>query len=107
MNANTTTSQDSESNDVEAPDLLNKYGSQVVVEYLRDNVDIYEKMGTPLKKGGLGGGRVQASELEDYKPQEDDARKITGYVALLATKEQEEFYDDVVRRYNELIKISQ
>lgn len=104
LNANTTTSQDSESNDVEAPDLLNKYGSQVVVEYLRDNVEIYEKMGAPLKKGGLGGGRVQASELDEYKPQEDDARKITGYVALLTTKEQEEFYDDVVRRYNELIK---
>jgi hypothetical protein len=61
-------------------------------------------MGTPLKKGGLGGGRVQTNELNDYKPQEDDARKITGYVALLTTKEQEEFYDDVVRRYNELIK---
>ena len=104
LNANTTTSQDSESNDVEAPDLLNKYGSQVVVEYLRDNVEIYEKMGTPLKKGGLGGGLVQASELDEYKPQEDDARKITGYVALLTIKEQEEFYDDVVRRYNELIK---
>lgn len=104
LNANTTTSQDSESNDVEAPDLLNKYGSQVVVEYLRDNVEIYEKMGTPLKKGGLGGDRVQASELDEYKPQEDDARKVTGYVALLTTKEQEEFYDDVVRRYNELIK---
>lgn len=104
LNANTTTSQDSESNDVEAPDLLNKYGSQVVVEYLRDNVEIYDKMGTPLKKGGLGGGRVQASELDEYKPQEDDARKVTGYVALLTTKEQEEFYDDVVRRYNELIK---
>lgn len=104
LNANTTTSQDSESNDVEAPDLLNKYGSQVVVEYLRDNVEIYEKMGAPLKKGGLGGGRVQASELDEYKPQEDDARKVTGYVALPTTKEQEEFYDDVVRRYNELIK---
>lgn len=104
LNANTTTSQDSESNDVEAPDLLNKYDSQVVVEYLRDNVEIYEKMGAPLKKGGLGGGRVQASELDEYKPQEDDARKVTGYVALLTTKEQEEFYDDVVRRYNELIK---
>lgn len=104
LNANTTTSQDSESNDVEAPDLLSKYGSQVVVEYLRDNVEIYEKMGAPLKKGGLGGGRVQASELDEYKPQEDDARKVTGYVALLTTKEQEEFYDDVVRRYNELIK---
>ena len=104
LNANTTTSQDSESNDVEAPDLLNKYGSQVVVEYLRDNPEIYEKMGGPLKKAGQGGGRVQTNELDAYKPQEDDARKITGYVALLTTKEQEEFYDDVVRRYNELIK---
>lgn len=104
LNANTTTSQDSESNDVEAPDLLNKYGSQVVVEYLRDNPEIYEKMGNPLKQPGQGGGRVQTNELDEYKPQEDDARKITGYVALLTTKEQEEFYDDVVRRYNELIK---
>ena len=104
LNANTTTSQDNESNDVEAPDLLNKYGSQVVVEYLRDNPDIYEKMGSPLKKTGQGGGRVQTSELDEYKPQEDDARKITGYVALLTTQEQEDFYNDVVRRYNEFIK---
>lgn len=104
LNANTTTSQDSESNDVEAPDLLNKYGSQVVVEYLRDNPEIYEKMGSPLKKSGEGSNTVSIAELEEYKPQEDDARKITGYVALLTTKEQEEFYDDVVRRYNELIK---
>lgn len=104
LNANTTTSQDSKSNEVEAPDLLNKYGSQVVVEYLRDNVEIYEKMGLPLKKQGAGGARVQSKELEEYKSQEDDARKITGYVALLNTKEQEEFYNDVVRRYNELIK---
>ena len=104
LNANTTTSQDSESNEVEAPDLLNKYGSQVVVEYLRDNPDIYEKMGSPLKKGGDKGGTVSLSELDEYKPQEEDALKITGRVALLATQEQEEFYDDVVRRYNELIK---
>ena len=105
LNANTTTSQDSESNEVEAPDLLNKYGSQVVVEYLRDNPDVYEKMGAPLKKGGENGKTpVQASELDEYKPQEDDARRITGSVALLSTKEQEDFYDDVVRRYNELMK---
>ena len=104
LNANTTTSQDSENNEVEAPDLLNKYGSQVVVEYLRDNPDIYDKMGRPLKKNGENGGTVSIAELDEYKPQEDDARKITGYVALLTTKEQEEFYDDVVRRYNELIK---
>ena len=105
LNANTTTSQDSDSNEVEAPDLLNKYGSQVVVEYLRDNPDVYEKMGAPLKKGSENGKTpVKASELDEYKPQEDDARRITGSVALLSTKEQEDFYDDVVRRYNELMK---
>lgn len=104
LNANTTTSQDSKSNEVEAPDLLNKYGSQVVVEYLRDNPEVYEKMGAPLKKSGLGSGKVQASELDEYKPQDDDARKITGYVALLSTKEQEDFYNDVVKRYNDLIQ---
>lgn len=101
LNANTTTSQESESNDVEAPDLLNKYGSKVVVEYLRDNPDIYVKMGEPLKKDK---GKVSVRELDEYEAQEDDARKITGYVALLPTKEQDAFYNDVVRRYNELIQ---
>lgn len=104
LNANTTTSQDSKSNEVEAPDLLNKYGSQVVIEYLRDSPEVYEKMGAPLKKEGTGNGHIRASELDEYKPQDDDARKITGYVALLSTKEQEDFYNDVVKRYNDLIQ---
>lgn len=101
LNANTTTSQESESNDVDAPDLLNKYGSQVVIEYLRDNPDIYVKMGEPLKKEKT---TVSVNELDSYEAQEDDARKITGYVALLPTAEQDAFYDDVVRRYMELIQ---
>ena len=104
LNANTTTSQDSENNDVEAPDLLNKYGSRVVVEYLRDNPDIYIKMGEPLKSGGMGGKKTDASQLDEYIAQEDDARRITGYVALLSTDEQDAFYDEVVRRYNDLMR---
>lgn len=106
LNANTTTSQDSESNEVDAPDLLNKYGSQVVIEYLRDNPTIYEKIGEPLKKNSKKGDDkiIHANELDEYTPSEDDALKITGRVALLNTKEQEEFYNDVVRRYNDLIR---
>ena len=104
LNANTTTSQESESSNVEAPDLLNKYGSQVIVEYLRDNPDIYVKMGEPLKKSM--GQKLKANELDNYEAPKNDevARKITGYVALLNTKEQEDFYNDVVRRYTDLIK---
>ena len=100
LNANTTTSQDNESSNVDAPDLLNKYGDRVVIEYLRDNPDLYEKIGEPL--GGKG-SRVTADKLEDYQPQDDDARKITGRVALLSTKEQDAFYDEVIKRYNDLI----
>ena len=96
LNANTTTSQDSSQNDVDAPDLLNKYGSQVIVEYLRDHPGMHEKMGSPLNL-------KENQNLEDYAPQEDDARKVTGYVALLSVKEQEEFYAEVVERYNTLI----
>ena len=96
LNANTTTSQDSSQNDVDAPDLLNKYGSQVIVEYLRDHPGMHEKMGSPLNL-------KENQNLEDYVPQEDDARKVTGYVALLSVKEQEEFYAEVVERYNTLI----
>ena len=101
LNANTTTSQDSKDNNVDAPDMLNKYGSQVIVEYFKDHPDIYNKLGTdPLKVANSDGG------LSEYKPKPDDsdARKLTGHVALLSTEEQQAFYDDVVERYNSLIK---
>lgn len=101
LNANTTTSQESKDNNVEAPDMLNKYGSQVIVEYFKDHPDVYNKLGTdPLNVANEEGG------LSEYKtkPDDTDARKLTGHVALLPTDEQQAFYDDVVERYNALIK---
>ena len=100
LNANTTTSQDNKDNNVDAPDMLNKYGSQVIVEYFKDHPDIYNKLDDPLKVRNTEGG------LSEYttKPDDSDARKLTGYVALLSTEEQQAFYDDVVERYNTLIK---
>ena len=100
LNANTTTSQESKDNKVEAPDMLNKYGSQVIIEYFKDNPEIYNKLGDPLKLAKTN------KSLTDYQPSSDDsdARKLTGYVALLSTDEQQAFYDDVIERYNNLIK---
>lgn len=100
LNANTTTSQESKDNKVEAPDMLNKYGSQVIVEYFKDHLDVYNKLNDPLNVVSTEGG------LSEYTPAPDDsaARKLTGYVALLSTDEQQAFYDDVVERYNTLIK---
>jgi hypothetical protein len=105
LNANTTTSQENKDNDVDAPDLLNKYGDQVMIEYLRDNPDVYRKLGEFLKgKSEPGAQTVKAEQLDEYKAKEGDARQITGRVALLSVDEQDAFYDDVTRRYNELIK---
>lgn len=100
LNANTTTSQDNKDNNVDAPDMLNKYGSQVIVEYFKDHPDIYNKLDDPLRVRNTEGG------LSEYitKPDDTDARKLTGHVALLSTEEQQAFYDDVVERYNTLIK---
>lgn len=100
LNANTTTSQESKDNKVEAPDMLNKYGSQVIVEYFKDHPDVYNKLDDPLNVKNKAGG------LSEYKPSYDDedARKLTGQVALLSTEEQQAFYDDVIERYNNLIK---
>lgn len=105
LNANTAADQEGGSGKVEAPDILNKYGDQVVVEYLRDHLDVYEKLGDDaLMTSSTNGRYVEPSELEDYKPKEDDARRITGKVALLTTQEQEDFYNDVIERYNALIQ---
>ena len=105
LNANTTTSQENKDNDVDAPDLLNKYGDQVMIEYLRDNPNVYRKLGEFLKDGKEKGSKgVTAAKLDEYQPKEGDARQITGRVALLSVDEQDAFYDDVTRRYNELIK---
>ena len=100
LNANTTTSQESKDNKVEAPDMLNKYGSQVIVEYFKDHPEVYNKLDDPLNVKNKAGG------LSEYKPSYDDedARKLTGQVALLSTDEQQAFYDDVIERYNNLIK---
>ena len=104
LNANTAADQEG-GGSVEAVDLLNKYGDQVVIEYLRDHPDIYGKLGNnALKTATTGGKYVEPSELDDYTPKEDDARRITGRVALLTTQEQEEFYNDVIQRYNDLIQ---
>lgn len=100
LNANTTTNQDNKGSEVEAIDLLNKYGSQVVLEYLKDHPDIYEKMGAPLHKEG-----DDVKDLDNVKlePTDEAIKKVTGCAALLSIQEQEAFYNELTERYTELI----
>ena len=104
LNANTTSSQSNKDNDVDAPDLLNKYGAQAMFEFLADNPEYYDKMRIDIQ------GRFKDEEEDDEDsvnghPEytESNARYITGRAALLPTSEQEYFYKDIVARYNDII----
>lgn len=105
LNANTTTDQEGNAGSVEAPDFLNKYGSQVVIEYLRDHPEVFEKLlDKDFKLGGKNSRVTTAEDLESYVPGEDDAQRVTGRIALLPVAEQEAFYNEIAERYNALIK---
>ena len=105
LNANTTTSQESDTGSVDAPDFLNKYGSQVVIEYLRDHPEVFGRL---VETGMMLGSRpnfvTTSTALESYRAGEEDAQKVTGRVALLPVEEQEKFYADIAERYNALIR---
>lgn len=89
LNANTSSNTESATS-VKAADMLNKYGDQIIGNYLGDNPHLAKMLHvTPLSDGG--------------EPTEDIARKATGRLAILPVKVQEEFYRDVEQQYNDYI----
>ena len=85
LNANTSSNTESATS-VKAYDMLNKYGDEIVDQYLEDNpqlidlLDVRNKMGEP-----------------------DIARTATGRLALLPIKTQEQVYGDLEEQYGSLI----
>lgn len=95
LNANTTASRKSAVSAEGAVDFMNEYGGQVAQEYLRDNPEVYES---------LGGKRIIEIAEDPTEANEDDIRRLTGYIPILPIKQQEEVYKDLVERYNDLIE---
>lgn len=92
LDANTTSNQRQSEKMLDIVDFLNKYGDQVIDEYLRDNPDINNLIGDPL---GI---------VDEHKNKpENPSRKVTNEISILPTQQQEEFYDDVIDRYTSLI----
>jgi len=98
LDANTTSSQKSKQNEIDIVDFLNKYGDKVVVEWLKDNMDMVDKLLDPFKWNDKG-----EDEIEKYEGVEGDASKLASRVALLTTEEQERFYQEVSERYTAYI----
>jgi hypothetical protein len=95
LNANTTASRKSAVTAEGAVDFMNDYGGQVMQEYLRDNPEVYEQLG----------GKAVIDIMEDpSEADEEDIRKVSGYIPILPIKVQEEVYKDIVDRYNDLVE---
>jgi len=92
LDANTSSNQKQSNSILDVPDFLNKYGDKVVMEYLQESTEVNELLGDPLKLG-------TANEIK-----EGAAHKVSGRVAVLSTKMQEDFYKDIKDRYDTYVE---
>lgn len=90
LDANTTSNQKQSKKILDVADFLNKYGDVLVAEYLEENPEIDAQLDHPL-------------DTENYSVDEP-ALKVSGRVAVLPTKDQQEFYDDMTSRYNDYVE---
>lgn len=123
LDANTTSSQKSSKDLIQSQDFLNKYGDEVMVEFIdtdfKESGDTMADDGSKksymkrlsLQKYFSSGNKKYNQKEETNKKGETEkstivgiAQSVTGRVALLLTTEQEKFYDDVVKKYQEFVQ---
>jgi hypothetical protein len=88
LNANTSSNTESATS-VKAPDMLNKYGDEIVARYLEDNPDLMATLG------------VTAMEGDHAKL--DLARDVTGKLAITPVATQTAFYNEVAQSYTDYL----
>jgi DNA repair protein RadC len=94
LDANTTSSQKQKTSDVAVVDFLNKHGDQVILEYLANNQKMNLALRDPLKLLSKSD-----EDIAELKAKGNEARMVTGRVALLPSDMQEKFYNDVTDMY--------
>lgn len=99
LDANTTSSQKTKDASKELVDFLNKYGDQIILEYLKDNRDLNSELQDPLKIEDM-----DIDELNKLKTVEGAAHKVTGRIAILPCEDQEKFYAAITQRYSDFIQ---
>ena len=100
LDANTTSSQKSKFNEMQVQDIINKYGDDVVIQYLAEHPDIAMKMCDPLKWGeGAETLSPEALVAQAQKPSNGGdgatASKVLGRMALLTVREQEKMLQEI------------
>ena len=95
LDANTTSSQKSKFNEMEITDYLNKYGDEVVYQYMMEHPELEESLGDPLKILSAEEGGVR----DNNEAKQDCAGKISRYLAFLPVEQQEEIFRDITEAY--------
>ncbi len=107
LDANTTSSQKSKFNEMEIVDYLNKYGDEVVWEYMKEHPELSDRLGDPLKmlQDKDEDGSARTSEKEDNSQKSDCAGKISRYLAFLSVEEQDEIFKEITEAYKVKIQL--
>lgn len=95
LDANTTSNQKQSRKVLDIPDFLNKYGDEEVIQYLKENEDINKLIDNPLKIDDNG-------EVDNTV---NAAHKVSGRIAILSIKDQENFYNEMTERYNSAVEL--
>lgn len=99
LDANTTSNQKQSTKILDVPDFLNKYGDKIVKEYLMENKDINDLLDDPLH---LSDSKEDSDGRSNTM--EEAAHRVSGRVAVLSTKMQEDFYNEIAERYNDYVE---
>ena len=92
LDANTSGNQNHSKSIIDVPDFLNKYGDQVVVEFLREDKAFNELINNPLGLDTPNENTVDA------------AYRVLKRVQILKVNEQEYFNREILQRYEQLIE---
>ncbi len=94
LDANTSSNQKQSESILKVDDFLNKYGDKVVRDYCEANKDFSLSIDDPLNLFNKNKDEVK----------EEMATKVAARVAILPTREQKKFYDDIIELYADYIE---
>ena len=96
LDANTTSNQNQSEKILQSDDFLNKYGDDIVYDYLEENPELNLLVGDILKKSSEQSGQEVTKE--------NISLKASGRVAVLSCEQQEKFYTEIIEKYDHFVK---
>jgi hypothetical protein len=95
LNANTTAARGSAVTAKDVVDFLNEFGDQVAFNLMREDQDLWLKLGQPRYENDDGG------------PLDDAMRKVTGRIPLLPIEQQEAVYKRLEDEYKDFLALQE